>query len=338
MDFKAQNFPLTLTRKAPYVSNAEFREHIRGVLSKTSNIDEENIIRWTSPKYAEIWEQSRTHSTYNKTKSYEDIEFIGDKLANSIVALYISETYKEVINTEWLTKLQNNLHSSTSFMQIGYFLNLYKYVLISQEAWDAHILKPDNYKHLGEIAVWENPNWKKLLTDMFEAFIGALFKIVKDDQGYAGVAFEIIYKVISAYLPRVKIILKIDLLVDPVTLLKESMELKRKELGLLTKDENPIYNFKKHFIQNSREIPHPDGTHHVEFKYDFTLPDPRDRNKSARAKNSFVTVVHGEWFVDDTHAKNDTAKKGLKVWEKDGNKIVEKPNYDQKSVWKPKRV
>lgn len=338
MVFQAEKFPLNLTRNPPYVSNEEFRKYIRGVLTKITDIDPENIQRWTSSAYAEEWEQSRMHSTYSSQRSYETVEFFGDKLANSLVALYISKTYPQVYNTEWVTKLQNYLHSADSFMQPSYMIGLYKFVLISQEAWEIHIQKPENMKYLGDYAVWENQNWRKLLTDMFEAFIGTIFRIVYKDQGFIGVAYEVISKVFFYYISKIYVDLSVQFLWDPVTILKESLELKRKDLGIPINSANPRYNFKKSLLQETKEILEPDGTvNHVEFRYSLNLPNPRDQGTGDYAM-PFVTVVQGIWSPNDTTAKNDAAEKGLIWWKSKGNKIVQKPAMNDKKVWKPSRV
>ena len=124
---------------------------------------------------------------------------------------------------------------------------------------------------------------------------------------------------------------------DPVTILKESLELKRKDLGIPLQSDNPRYNFKKSLLQETKDILEPDGTvNHVEFRYSLHLPDPRDRGGPKAMP--FVIVVQGIWSPNDTTAKNDAAEKGLIWWKNVGNKIVQKPAMDDKKVWKPSRV
>ena len=336
MDSEINKWPVSITRNRPYVSNVVFRKHIASILKKSTKFDITNIERWTSDKFANDWETSRTHPTYDIDNSYERVEFFGDKLANSIVSLYVSETYPEIVNTEWLTKIQNYMHSRTGFMQISYLIGFYKYVLISDDGWNCVTGIPAKYATRKDSSVWMNPDWKKMLTDLFEAFIGTLFNVVRKDQKSFGVAYEVISTVGNHFFAKISISKNIYFLVDPVTLLKESMDEKRHKLGLGIKDTDTRYAFLQHFIREDRIVKLETGESTNEYRFLLTLPRTGiDRENYFVLKNRYTIIaVNGAWFPDVTEARKDTAQKGLEVWKYLGYKVKEKPHYSKRAIWK----
>ena len=340
MTIETINLPVSITRNRPYVSNKEFRKHVAKILKTSTQFDSSNINRWTSERFAEDWESSRTHPTYSVEHSYESTEFFGDKLANSVAALYVTKTYPEVVNTEWLTKIQNYMHSRKGFMQVSYYMDLYKYVLVSQEGWNIVTSIPQKFRLVKGASVWNNPNWKKMLTDLFESFIGTLFKVVQKDQLMPGVAYEVIYQVGIYYFPKIELKLDIYFLVDSVTWLKESMDEKRFSCGLAVNDPNPRFRFVQHMTREERMMS-VEGIEEREYRWILTFPDPREKcdNKSNafQSNNTFmtpVTVVVGNWQPDINEAKTEVAKKGIEEWIKLGYKVKKKPNMDERSSWK----
>ena len=339
MDIEITKFPVKITRSRPSVSNEVYRKYIASILKQSTNIDHTNIDRWTSERFASDWEKSRTHPSASIENSYETTEFYGDKLANSIASLYIKQTYPEIINTEWLTKIQNYMHSRRGFMQVSYYMELYKYVITSDEGWEQITMVPPRYEKYGGGAVWHNPNWKKMLTDLFEAFIGNLFNVVHKDQGFVGVAYEVIHQVGPYYFQYIKLKLDILFLVDPVTLLKESMDMKRTSLGIPVQSLIPLYKFTKHMTQETIQRMSQSGIEYTEFRYVLTFPDPKyeiqDSKKTDLKYMQLIKVVVGDWFPDDQSAKLDAAVHGLRVWKEWNYPTKQKLNFDQKNSWKP---
>jgi dsRNA-specific ribonuclease len=92
-------------------------------------------------------------------KSYEILEFVGDSVIHCILSDYLSERYK---NTDegFLTKLRIKIESGNSLYQLCRIINLHEYVLISRD------LEKNR----------DRENNENILEDVFEAFIGALYK------------------------------------------------------------------------------------------------------------------------------------------------------------------
>lgn len=344
-DFNPEKYPLDpkiiSTRNPPYVldnfyeEDKNYAQFIFELLKKTTKINTKKIHAWTSPKYYNMWRISRTHSTFSN-QSYEQIELVGDKLFNSLVSLYFSDKHPDVVNTEWLTKIQNKMHSAEFVMQIGYSMGIYKFILIEPDKWHLHTETPLSKRNMGITGVWYNENWKKLLTDMVEAFTGTLFKIVRQEEGnLIGVAYEVISQVIFPFIERIPFSMNIYDLVDQVTLLKESMDLMRRGLGLEANDKiDTRYDIKKSLIQDVMKYVNPDTQAEVtEFRWYVTTVQHGYPNNSTR-----YIVAISDWSTDNSYAKQQAAKNALKWWTMDGkyHPLVVDPN--SKQVYENKNV
>ena len=331
---------LIVPHNPPSVSNKIYRKHISSILKESTNFDHSNIERWTDDKYSEKWEISRTHATIDLKNSYETMEFFGDKLANSVVSLYVSQEFPHVKNTGWLTKIDNHMHSKKGFSHHAVLMGLYKYIKISDKAWFDCTHLPDKYTNDPGFSVWDNPNWEKLLTDLFEALVGTLFNVVLDDQSSMGVAYEVISAFCMYYFKRASF--KLESLNDPISLLKESMDEKRQSLGLRDNKDNPAYRFITTMVLETRPsgTKSADGKDLVEHRYIFKFPDPnvdpavnlRKDNMHPRLKKYEI----GDWMPDASAAKTAAAFKGLELWKDMGFKIKKKASPEDKTEWKPK--
>ena len=95
-------------------------------------------------------------------KSNERLEFLGDSLLNMVTAEYVFEKYPKK-DEGFMTKLRTKLVRNTQLSHLGSCLGFSKWLLISN--------------HAERIGGRENP---RLIEDVFESFIGALYK----DQGF----------------------------------------------------------------------------------------------------------------------------------------------------------
>lgn len=94
--------------------------------------------------------------------SNERLEFLGDSIIGHIICEYLYDRYPN--NDEgFLTKLKTRLVDRKSLSKFANYLNLSKYILISNHMENIH-----------------GRNTNKILEDIFESFIGALTK----DLGY----------------------------------------------------------------------------------------------------------------------------------------------------------
>lgn len=104
------------------------------------------------------------NSVQLRNKSYEILEFYGDSVADRIVLKYLCERYP-LEDEGVLTKLKTNLVDTKSFSRFSRSLGLTKYILISKQ-----LENMDN--GLGRLS----EEFRKILEDVFEAFIGAMDK------------------------------------------------------------------------------------------------------------------------------------------------------------------
>lgn len=97
-------------------------------------------------------------SLYKITEtSNERLEFLGDSVVNLIVAEYLYKKYPDE-NEGFLTKLRTKLVNRFTLCKLSKFINLHECVLLSKR-----------------IDTEEGRNNTKILEDVFESFVGAMF-------------------------------------------------------------------------------------------------------------------------------------------------------------------
>lgn len=119
-----------------------------------------------TPKHISLYEQAFTHPSYNsdantKHHDYERLEFLGDGVIDFIIAelSFVSRPELEQGN---LTKMRAALVSTNGLSEI------------------ARTLEIDKYIRLGNSFTGDIAQASRILEDVFEAFIGALYL----DQGF----------------------------------------------------------------------------------------------------------------------------------------------------------
>lgn len=113
---------------------------------------------------------------------YEELEFYGDAVLDFITVLYITDRFPDQ-NEGFYTKLKSKIVNGASLSKLAKKLNFHKYILISQQV-------EEKYGRFSE----------KILEDVFEAFIGALFK----DQANKFKSFTVCYEFICNILNNVQ--------------------------------------------------------------------------------------------------------------------------------------
>jgi ribonuclease-3 len=93
-----------------------------------------------------------------RKQSYEELEFFGDAILDLVAVIYLSLRFPNQ-SEGFYTKLKSKLVSGTSLSKIAKALDFHKYIIISKSIEDK------NGRHSD-----------KILEDVFEAFLGALFK------------------------------------------------------------------------------------------------------------------------------------------------------------------
>ena len=127
-----------------------------------------------------------------KSEKYERLEFLGDAILDiySIINFYnLSKRYKIKINTDTLHSLKVFLLSSEPLSNFCIKLNLYKYFIFKSESENnkkniLKFLKNCSIKKKVQNMWFLNSDFSpKILSDSFEALIGAVF----EDSGFKGV-------------------------------------------------------------------------------------------------------------------------------------------------------
>ena len=109
-----------------------------------------------------IYEQALTHPSYNgdantKHQAYEKLEFMGDSVLGYVTADLVYKNRPEMSEGD-LTKLRSVLVSTKPLANYARKINLHEYIRIGHSITHDQLYKSD-----------------KILEDVFEALIGALY-------------------------------------------------------------------------------------------------------------------------------------------------------------------
>jgi len=121
-----------------------------------SQEDVENVIG-TKINKLEQYRIAFTHKSASD-KSYDNLEFIGDSVLGFVVTKYLYDMFGEEQNEGFLTKARTKIVRGTTLADISHKLGFYKWIQMDEK---------------GMKNGW-NMN-SKILEDVFEAFIGALY-------------------------------------------------------------------------------------------------------------------------------------------------------------------
>lgn len=153
------------------------------------------------PKNINIYEQAFTHASCsnvkNKVGDYERLEFLGDAIINKIVAEHLYKKHLE-FDENGMSKARNIIVQSKTEIKAAKELNLIKYIKI------------------GESIKFGAGITDKILEDVFEAFIGAIYL----DQGE-----EKVYRVIKRTIIHYYEIHSLNEMSDYKTMLQEKTQM-----------------------------------------------------------------------------------------------------------------
>ena len=177
------------------------------------------------PKKHDLYELAITHPSYHAdTKErggdYERLEFMGDAIISLIVAETIYKTHPE-FDQGTMSKTRAKLVQTESLFRIARDLDLAEYVRIG------HSISK-------EIVATS----KKILEDVFEALLGAIFI----DQGYL-----VAKRVIVSLFQQAVIDIDVGLLTDYKTQLQEAIQAEHRESVVYTVEEESGPSHDRHF-------------------------------------------------------------------------------------------
>ncbi len=193
------------------------RQLIISILRK-GNLTNEEIAFLTNPDNMMVFQRAFTHSSYDKTYNYEDLEFLGDASLKAFIPWYFFQRFPQIAcskDVSILSQVNNKYRSSEVLAELGEKIGLLPYIQYSP-----------TYKI----------NKTNLLEDVFEAFIGALHKIVDDRYGF-GVGFVVASKVLKPIFDDLQIDLTYENLYDYKTRLMTYVQ-KNSKQDLVTHWDN----------------------------------------------------------------------------------------------------
>jgi len=114
-----------------------------------------------------------------QSKCYEELEFYGDSVLDFMTVLYIADRFPGQ-SEGFYTKLKSKIVNGASLSRMAKKLDFHKFVLISQQV-------EEKFGRFSE----------KILEDIFEAFIGALFCDQPNKFKAFTVCYEFIYNILN---------------------------------------------------------------------------------------------------------------------------------------------
>ncbi len=175
-----------------------------------------------SPKNISLYELALTHPSCNsenntKHHDYERLEFIGDSVLGFVSADIIYKVHGEM-DQGLMSKLRSYLVCSKSLANYSRKLGFFEYIMIGHSITRDQLYKSD-----------------KILEDVFEALIGAL---------YLDLGIEVTYQVIDQIIHEDVINTGIDDIVDAKTRLQEEIQSEYREAVkyVLIGEEGPAHD------------------------------------------------------------------------------------------------
>lgn len=184
-------------------NNKNFQKMIGNIIYNYTDIPYNCISKLTQPKQMATFQQAFTHPSYDPNNNYEFLEILGDVTVNKSIVWYLQSRYPHLKNQKGvatLSQLKANLVSSKSLSSFAERLGFWDYIRMSD--------------------VIASRNKKKVLEDVFEAFIASL-EMVVDNVYKPFSGYGVCYILISKILDKTHISLEATDLKDAKTRIKE---------------------------------------------------------------------------------------------------------------------
>lgn len=167
----------------------KFKTFIRGLL-KIGGLKEANLKSYTDVQSMKDFRMAFTHKSYSSDFNYELYEFLGDLTLNWCVGNYIHDKYPDIINVDWLTRMKHALVSKKYLGMMAEKAGFFEFIVYGEEIREELEGDPD---------MKQNQNYKDMMEDTVEAFLGAL-KQVSDRKKRIGVSIALAYNIVSYFL------------------------------------------------------------------------------------------------------------------------------------------
>ena len=191
----------------------DFRQFIISLL-KRGNIKKSRMGEFTGVKCLKMFQTAFTHKTYDADDNYELVELIGDSIVNYSVIRYLREWDSKIVSVKYLTRLKHNITSKKELALIAEKAGFFKYIRMGEDLTIKFQAMNQDFKH-------NNKDYKSILEDSFEAFIGTVSILVDKETGVSGTGTEIGYRIIKSFLKESSISLDYKDVFDAKTRYKE---------------------------------------------------------------------------------------------------------------------
>jgi hypothetical protein len=192
-----------------FLKMEKVNEFLINFLSK-GGVSDEWLKLLTSGECLKTFQVALTHKSVSNT-NYEEFEIFGDTILNQSILFWIRKTHPEIKNIEWLTKIKHYLISTKVVGNIGFQLNIGKFI-----KYDAN-----------QIALGSD-EYKKMCEDVVEALLGATIVCFNEHLDFDhGVGYQICQNIIHDLLTDLNPSLKYEDVWDDITILKEMYDTQR---------------------------------------------------------------------------------------------------------------
>jgi len=135
-----------------------------------------------------------TDASSGKEYNYQLLEFIGDKIVGSCFGMYLASRMPAVVREGTMTTIHHELTS-----------NKYLAVLSRDYGFDKYAVLGDSTRERFKDRNLQDESYSDFMGDLFEAFFGAIYKVIMNEGLGEGVVIQICYQITSSFLDKRKI-------------------------------------------------------------------------------------------------------------------------------------
>lgn len=190
----------------------DFKTFILDILKHRCRLKEKTIYRaFDNPASWTIMEQAFTHKSLGVESNYELLEFEGDVELNLAVVIWIRETYPDIVNVGWLTKIKHKLIGKHALATAA-----------SQNGFTQHIkFHPALHAIIAAYSdPMDNSDYEDMHEDTVEALCGAIVRIL-NTHTTRGVGHVAVCNLIKSFLDNADVSVTYEDIYDPKTRMKE---------------------------------------------------------------------------------------------------------------------
>lgn len=147
------------------VDESKFQTFIESLLRDHCHLSNRKIQE--TVKHMDMFRIAFTHPSVHTVKNYEYLEIKGDSILKSCILNFITDKFpklKQPEGVQYISQMKNLLEKKESFFFLAEELNFFEYIVS-----DMYIRKYHK---------------SKLLEDVFESFIGAMYEVLEPLYGY----------------------------------------------------------------------------------------------------------------------------------------------------------